>query len=195
MMHQPTLAAPQTMRRHFMMYTPRAQAAFQHQQFFFEQKEKLAGLLNTVGQDAKTIAARLGCTGHAQLGSDYHELTTVTTQLLEEAQAMSAWTFDVIERSGVQMQPFEEKVRMVEQVASQLRARAEEAAAAVATPAVSKKRSRARDDDDDEIEVQSSHKRGRGFGMDHEMSIEPAYCGPYAERFLQTAWWTQQVCE
>lgn len=165
-----------------MMYTPRARAAFQHQQFFFEQKAKLSDLLNNIGRDAKTIAGQQTC-------MDVFELTTVITQLLEEAQLACTLTFEQIERYGVQMQPFAEKVQMVETVAAEVHARA---LVAVAPKAASCKRGRAVEEDDEDMSY--TYKRTRGFG-DYVMVIEPAYCGPYADRFLQSAWWTQPVCE
>ncbi|KAI7184378.1 hypothetical protein D0869_12253 [Hortaea werneckii] len=121
--HQPTPA-----RRHFMMTSPRAQAAFHHQQFFFEQNEKLAHLLNTIGVDARnatTISTSSSCTQASTptTSSDYHELLTVTTHLLSEAQTLSTWTFDMIESNGPQVEPFAEKVALVERVARELRER------------------------------------------------------------------------
>ncbi|KAI6892979.1 hypothetical protein D0869_13549 [Hortaea werneckii] len=119
--HQPTPA-----RRHFMMTSPRAQAAFHHQQFFFEQKDKLAHLLNTIGADARNATISLS-SSHASTPttpSDYHELLTVTTHLLSEAQTLSTWTFDMIESNGPQVEPFAEKVALVERVAGELRERA-----------------------------------------------------------------------
>lgn len=181
--NQTFIAAPRTARHHFMMYTPRAQAAFQHQQFFFEQKEKLTSLLITVGQDARVATDHQACL-------DYFELTTVVTQLLEEARLLSTLTFDAIERSGVQMQPFAEKVDMVEKVAAEVRMRS--VAVAVAKP-VSRKRGRMMDDEEEQTSF--AVKRHRNIPADQEMMIEPSFCGPYADRFLQTAWWTQQVCE
>lgn len=190
-----------------MMYTPRAQAAFQHQQFFFAEQEKLANLLNTISHDARAAMTFTTAQQQAYGGADYHELTTVTTQLLEEAQAMSAWTFDTIERNGVQLQPFSEKVVLVEQVAAELRSRVQETIAAAAATAAarpvagSKKRSRGRDDEEEELpqqqrrEVSFSYKRARGCGVDQEMSFEPSHCGPYAQNFLQPAWRMQPICE
>jgi hypothetical protein len=176
-------------RHHFMMYTPRAQAAFEHQQFFFEQKEKLAALLNTLGQDAKL--APLG----SEVGNDYHELTTVVTQLLDEAQVASGFTLDQIERSGLVMQPFAENVQLVEQVAASARERAAAAAAATKAPVVSRKRGRGRDEEEDE-EMLFEYKRYRHNTVDHDMMmVESAYCGPYAEQFLETAWWTEPICQ
>ncbi|KAI7233389.1 hypothetical protein KC330_g5424 [Hortaea werneckii] len=121
--HQPTSA-----RRHFMMTSPRAQAAFHHQQFFFEQNENLAHLLNTIGVDARnatTISTPSSCTQASTptTSSDYHELLTVTTHLLSEAQTLSTWTFDMIESNGPQVEPFAEKVALVERVARELRER------------------------------------------------------------------------
>ncbi|KAI7154000.1 hypothetical protein KC349_g7986 [Hortaea werneckii] len=118
--HQPTPA-----RRHFMMTSPRAQAAFHHQQFFFEQNEKLANLLNTIGADARNATTiYTSCPASTTTtSSDYHELLTVTTHLLSEAQTLSTWTFDMIESSGPQVEPFAEKVALVERVAGELRER------------------------------------------------------------------------
>lgn len=180
-----------TARRHFMMYTPRAQAAFQHQNFFFAQKEKLSNLLNSLGRDAKFAPCG------SQVGNDYFELTAVVTSLLEEAQTASAFTFDQIERSGIQMQPFAKKVQLVEQVAAEMKERAVAAAVTLATPAFSRKRGRARDEDEDEDDDDAmlEYKRYRCTIADHDMILEPAFCGPYADRFLQTAWWTQQLCD
>ncbi|KAI6868281.1 hypothetical protein KC343_g7742 [Hortaea werneckii] len=117
--HQPIPA-----RRHFMMTSPRAQAAFHHQQFFFEQKDKLAHLLNTISADARN-ATSISTSSPASCitSSDYHELLTVTTQLLSEAQTLSTWTFDMIESNGPQVEPFAEKVALVERVAGELRER------------------------------------------------------------------------
>ncbi|KAI7340566.1 hypothetical protein KC354_g17195 [Hortaea werneckii] len=117
--HQPIPA-----RRHFMMTSPRAQAAFHHQQFFFEQKDKLAHLLNTIGADARN--ATISLSSHASTpttSSDYHELLTVTTHLLSEAQTLSTWTFDMIESNGPQIEPLAEKVALVERLAGELRER------------------------------------------------------------------------
>ncbi|KAK4540138.1 hypothetical protein LTR36_009724 [Oleoguttula mirabilis] len=175
-------APPQrTARAHFMMYTPRAQAAYQHQQFFFEQKEKLSSLLNTVGRDAKAAT-------NYQLGADYYELTAVVTQLLEEAQLMSGFTFNQIQQSGVQMQPFAEKVQLVETVAVEVRMRAITAAKPVS-------RKRGRTTDGDEEEMSYAVKRYRQVPVDQEMVIQPAFCAPYANKFMQSAWWTQPMCD
>ena len=173
-----------TMRRCFLLYTPRARQAYEHQQFFFEQKDRLATLLNTVGAESKT-ASFPAC-------MDYPDLINGITQLLEEAQLMSSLTFAQIEQSGVVIAPFSEKVRLAETIAADVRGRA------MATPKpVTRKRGR-RDEDEDEEMAYSSYttcnKRGRNTAADYDMSFEPSYCGPYAERFLQTAWWTQ-VCE
>jgi len=119
--HQPIPA-----RRHFMMTSPRAQAAFHHQQFFFEQKDKLAHLLNTISADARNATSITNPSFTASTpttSSDYHELLTVTTQLLSEAQTLSTWTFDMIESNGPQVEPFAEKVALVERVAGELRER------------------------------------------------------------------------
>ncbi|RMY74562.1 hypothetical protein D0863_03176 [Hortaea werneckii] len=119
--HQPFPA-----RRHFMMTSPRAQAAFHHQQFFFEQKDNLAHLLNTISADARTATSITNPSFTASTpttSSDYHELLTVTTQLLSEAQTLSTWTFDMIESNGPQVEPFAEKVALVERVAGELRER------------------------------------------------------------------------
>lgn len=178
-----------TARRHFMMYTPRAQAAFQHQNFFFAQKEKLSDLLNSIGRDAKFAPCG------SKVGNDYFELTAVVTSLLEEAQTASAFTLGQIERSGIQMQPFAERVQLVEQVAAEARERAAAAAVAVVKPTVSRKRGRPRDDEDDEDDAMLEYKRYRCATADHDMMFEPAFCGPYADRFLHTAWWTQQICD
>ncbi|KAK5127176.1 hypothetical protein LTR85_008537 [Meristemomyces frigidus] len=175
-------APPQqrTARHHFMVYTPRAQAAFQHQQFFFEQKEKLSVLLNTVGRDAKMATDHQAC-------ADYYELTTVVTQLLEEAQLMCGLTFNQIQQSGGQMQPFAEKVQLVETVAIEVRTRA------VAAPKpVSRKRGRTMDDEE---EMNFAVKRYRSTPVDQEMMIESAFCSPYADNFMQTAWWTRPICD
>ncbi|GAB1737482.1 hypothetical protein NU219Hw_g1620t1 [Hortaea werneckii] len=118
--HQPISA-----RRHFMMTSPRAQTAFHHQQFFFEQKDKLAHLLNTIGADARnatTISTSSPASTHTT-SSDYHELLTVTTHLLSEAQSLSTWTFDLIESNGPQVEPFAEKIALVERMAGELRER------------------------------------------------------------------------
>ncbi|GAB1732339.1 hypothetical protein NU195Hw_g7284t1 [Hortaea werneckii] len=111
--HQPIPA-----RRHFMMTSPRAQAAFHHQQFFFQQKDNLAHLLNTISADARNATSS---PAYSTTSSDYHELLTVTTQLLSEAQTLSTWTFDMIESNGPQVEPFAEKVALVERVAGELR--------------------------------------------------------------------------
>ncbi|KAH9821976.1 hypothetical protein Tdes44962_MAKER04873 [Teratosphaeria destructans] len=183
--------APQrsTPRRCFFAYTPRAQAALQCQQFFFDQKEKLSMLLNTVGHDARMAPCG------SQIGNDYFELTTVITQLLEDASIASGLTLLQIESSGVQMQPFAEKVQLCEHVAVSARERAQQAAAAMAKPAVSRKRGRVRDEEEEEEQCSSEYKRYRHAPQDHNMVIEPSYCGPYADHFLQTAWWTQPVCD
>lgn len=180
---QPSNVPQRTARHHFMMYTSRARIAFQHQQFFFEQKEKLSNLLNSVGQDARIAAGQPAC-------MDYYELTTVITQLLEEAQILSALTYEQIERSGIQMQPFAEKVQLVESVAAEVRVKTFMAAA---PKPVSRKRGRMMDEEEEDMS--STYKRNRGFGVDQDMMVEPAFCGPYAERHLQTAWWTQPICE
>ncbi|KAI7507670.1 hypothetical protein KC347_g6718 [Hortaea werneckii] len=117
--HQPIPA-----RRHFMMTSPRAQAGFHHQQFFFEQKDKLAHLLNTIGTDARNATSiSISSPASSATSSDYHELLTVTTQLLSEAQSLSTWTFNMIESNGLQVEPFAEKVALVERVAGELRER------------------------------------------------------------------------
>ncbi|KAI6819558.1 hypothetical protein KC332_g2388 [Hortaea werneckii] len=117
--HQPIPA-----RRHFMMTSPRAQAAFHHQQFFFEQKDKLAHLLNTISADARNATSfSTSFPASSTTSSDYHELLTVTTQLLSEAQTLSTWTFDMIESNRPQVEPFAEKVALVERVAGELRER------------------------------------------------------------------------
>ena len=121
---------------------------------------------------------------------DYFELTTVITQLLEEAQVISAFTYDQIERSGIQMQPFADKVQLVESVAAEVRAKALMAAA---PKPLSRKRGRMMDEEEEDMSF--TQKRKRGYGADQDMVIEPAFCGPYADRHLQTAWWTQQICE
>ncbi|KAI7702529.1 hypothetical protein KC353_g14687 [Hortaea werneckii] len=107
------------------MTSPRAQAAFHHQQFFFEQNEKLANLLNTIGADARNATTiSTSCPASTPTtSSDYHELLTVTTHLLSEAQTLSTWTFDLIESNGPQVEPFAEKVALVERVARELRER------------------------------------------------------------------------
>ncbi|KAF2769375.1 hypothetical protein EJ03DRAFT_351326 [Teratosphaeria nubilosa] len=180
-----------TPRRCFFAYTPRAQAALQYQQFFFDQKEKLAVLLNTVGYDAKMAPCG------SQIGNDYFELTTVITQLLQEASTASGLTLLQIESSGVQMQPFAEKVQLCEQAAVSARERAQQAAVAMTRPVGSRKRGRGREEEEEEEEEQcsSEYKRYRHAPQDHSMVIEPSHCGPYADRFLQTAWWTQPVCD
>ncbi|KAI7220048.1 hypothetical protein KC333_g2601 [Hortaea werneckii] len=180
--HQPTPA-----RRHFMMTSPRAQAAFHHQQFFFEQNEKLAHLLNTIGTDARNATTiSTSCPASTTTtSSDYHELLTVTTHLLSEAQTLSTWTFDLIESNGPQVEPFAEKVALVERVAGELRGRVLQLQQQqqqqmqhitnTATPtsnpagprscnptlsAASKKRSRACDDDDDDgVQQQQSQQQ------------------------------------
>lgn len=187
--HQPTPA-----RRHFMMTSPRAQAAFHHQQFFFEQKDKLAHLLNTIGADARnatTIPNPSLASSTTTTSSDYHELLTVTTNLLSEAQTLSTWTFDMIESNGPQVEPFAEKVALVERVAGELRERvlqqqqmqhttnATTTTSNTAGPrscnttqsASSKKRSRSGEDDGEEEGLQQqyqqsntlSYKRSRVF--------------------------------
>ena len=183
-MYQPQSVEVQqrTARHHFMTYRPRAHAAFQHQQFFFEQKEKLAALLNTVGRDAKRVTT-------LQAGAEYYELTTVVTQLLEEAQVLSRFTFDQVHRSGVQMAPFAEKVALVERVTIEVRARAA-AVAIVAKPVV---RKRGRNTDEDE-EMTFSVKRYREDAMPEQMIVEPtAYCGSYANNFMQNTPWSQPI--
>ncbi|KAK5129602.1 hypothetical protein LTR08_003033 [Meristemomyces frigidus] len=167
-----------TARHHFMVYRPRAHAAFQHQQFFFEQKEKLSALLNAIGRDARTATTY-------QAGADYHELTTVVTQLLEEAQMLSRFTFDQVQRCGVVMQPFAEKVLLVESVALEVRARA----VVLAKPA-SRKRGR---DMDDEDEADFAVKRYRG--VEQHSATEAAYCGSYADKFMRNTPWSQPTCE
>ncbi|RMY43621.1 hypothetical protein D0863_16310 [Hortaea werneckii] len=179
--HQPTPA-----RRHFMMTSPRAQAAFHHQQFFFEQKDKLAHLLNTIGADARnatTISLSSSQAPTPTTSSDYHELLTVTTHLLSEAQTLSTWTFDMVESNGAQVEPFAEKVALVERIAGELRGRVLQLQQQqmqhltnTTTPppnpvgprscnptlsAASKKRSRAccDDDDDDEDGVQQQQSQ------------------------------------
>lgn len=166
-----------------MMYTPRARLAFQYQQFFFEQREKLSSLLNTVSIDARVANGQQVCL-------DYFELTTVVTQLLSEAQDLSTLTCDQLERGGVQTQPFAEKVQIVETLATELRTRV-----SASQKAVSKKRGRSMDDDEDEVDMDFAVKRYRNAPVDHDMLIEPAFCGPYAERFLQNAWWSQPIYE
>ena len=178
--------APQpTIRRRFLMYTPRAQQAYEQQQFYFEQKERLATLLNTVGAESKS-ASFPAC-------MEYPDLINGITQLLEEAQWMSGLTFAQIEQSGVQIAPFSEKVHLAESVAADVRVRA------MATPKpVSRKRGRR--DEDQEVAMgyfsyTTCNKRGRNTAAEYDMSFEPSsFCGPYADKFLQTAWWTQ-VCE
>ncbi|RMY89640.1 hypothetical protein D0862_10178 [Hortaea werneckii] len=178
--HQPISA-----RRHFMMTSPRAQAAFHHQQFFFEQKDKLAHLLNTIGADARnaTTISTSSPASTPTTSSDYHELLTVTTHLLSEAQSLSTWTFDLIESNGPQVEPFAEKIALAERMAAELRERVLQQqqqqqqqhmqhmtnTTIPATPnpagprscntslsaaAASKKRSRACNDDDDEEALQ-----------------------------------------
>ncbi|KAI7277839.1 hypothetical protein KC345_g6366 [Hortaea werneckii] len=106
------------------MTSPRAQAAFHHQQFFFEQKDKLAHLLNTISADARNSTSfSTSSPASSTTSSDYHELLTVTTQLLSEAQSLSTWTFDMIESNGPQVEPFAEKVALVERIAGELRER------------------------------------------------------------------------
>jgi len=183
-----------TPRHHFMMYTARARAAFQYQQFFFEQREKLSSMLNAVSADARAASSQ------QQVCMDYYELTSVVTQLLSDAQVFSALTYDQLDRQGVQMQPFAEKVQMVESVATELRLRA-----CASQKSVSKKRGRRMDDDEDEEEIdimdttpaprKYAVKRYRRAPVDQEMFVEPAFCGPYADRFLQNAWWNQPIYE
>jgi len=169
-----------------MMYTARAQQAFEIQNFFFEQKAKLTSLLNTIGQEAKSAPFPI-C-------MDYPELTDAVTQLLGEAQVASGLTYDQLQQAGVEMRPFAEKVQLVENVAADARTRAMTAA-----KPVSRKRGRRDEEDEDEMAGVSysntSNKRNRNVPASYDMVIEPNYCGPYAERFLQTAWWTQQLCD
>ncbi|KAI7083023.1 hypothetical protein KC356_g7908 [Hortaea werneckii] len=176
--HQPIPA-----RRHFMMTSPRAQAGFYHQQFFFEQKDKLAHLLNTIGTDARNATSiSISSPASSATSSDYHELLTVSTQLLSEAQALSTWTFDMIESNGPQVEPFAEKVALVERVAGELRERVllqqqqhqpMQTTNTIATPntagsrscapslsaASSKKRSRSGEDDWEGEEQQHQHQQ------------------------------------
>jgi len=174
-----------TARHHFMMYTPRARLAFQYQHFFFEQREKLGSLLNAVSADARAAA------NGSHFEVDYFELTSVVTQLLGEAQTYSVLTCDQLERDGVQMQPFADKVRIVERVATQLRLRL----SATSQKSVSKKRARFVDDDEEEedVDVTSAVKRYRNAPADHDMVVEPAFCGRYGDRYLHNAWWTQPI--
>lgn len=179
-MYSNDIPQQRTARHFFTMYTPRGQAAFQFQQFFFEKKDQLAFLLNTIGRDAKMATDRQAC-------ADYCELITVVTQLLEEAQLMSGLTFAQLTQSGVQMEPFAEKVQLVETVASEVRTRA------VAAPKpVARKRGRTMDDEED---MSFAVKRSRHVPVDQEMTMEPAFCSPYAEKFMQNAWWSQQICD
>ncbi|KAK5112726.1 hypothetical protein LTR62_003824 [Meristemomyces frigidus] len=180
-----TAYVPQrTVRRHFMFYTARAQQAMEHQSFFFEQKAKLAHMLNTVGADAKT-ASFPAC-------MEYPELTEAVTQLYQEACFASTLTFDQIQHAGMQMAPFSERVRVVEDAAADVRSRT------MAVPkTVSRKRGRRDEEEDEEMSCSSyttCNKRGRNTAADYDMVVEPSYCGPYVDRFLQPAWWTQ-VCE
>ncbi|KAK4556571.1 hypothetical protein LTR86_006142 [Recurvomyces mirabilis] len=183
-LYESSFVPQRTVRRHFMFYTARAQQALEHQSFFFDQKEKLSLMLNTIGAEAKA-ASFPAC-------MDYPELTTAVTQLLDEAVLASTLTFDQIQQAGLQMGPFTEKVNLVETVAADVRSRA------MAVPkTVSRKRGRREEEDDEEMSFASyttCNKRGRNTAADYDMVIEPAYCGNYAENFLQTAWWTQ-VCE
>ena len=183
-LYESTYVPQRTVRRHFMFYTARAQQALEHQSFFFEQKEKLSIMLNTIGAEAKA-ASFPAC-------MDYPELTAAVTQLLDEAIYASTLTFDQIQQAGLQMGSFTEKIQLVETVAADVRSRA-----LAAPKTVSRKRGRRDDGDDEEISFASyttCNKRGRNTAADYDMVIEPSYCGNYAENFLQTAWWTQ-VCE
>ena len=169
-----------------MTYRPRAHAAFQHQQFFFEQREKLAALLNAVGRDAKHVTT-------LQAGADYYELISVVTQLLDEAQTLSRFTFDQVQRSGVQMAPFEEKVLLVESFARE--ARAHVAAAVVAKPVSFRKRGR---NTHDEEETDCSVKRCRNDVVpEQQMVIEPpqVFCGAHANKFIHNTLWSETMCE
>lgn len=168
-----------------MMYTHRAQQAFQHQQFFFEQKATLAAFLNALGQEAKA-ASFPAC-------MDYPEIIQAVTQLLEEAQLMSSLTFAQLEQAGVDTTVFAEKVRIVEQVTAEVRMRA----MATASKSASRKRGRKEEDEDTEMAFSSynaSSKRNRYSGG-HDTVMELSYCGGYADRYLQTAWWTQPICD
>ncbi|TKA68498.1 hypothetical protein B0A55_08794 [Friedmanniomyces simplex] len=165
-------------RRHFMMYTARAQQAFQLQHFFFEQKDNLASMLNAVGHEAKA-ASFPAC-------MDYPELIDAVTQLLQEAQLMSSLTFAQIQQAGVETAAFAEKVGIVEGVLAGIRMRA---MAAPSKPAP-RKRGRRDEEEDEEMAVASynlSNKRNRYVAADHDMVIERSY--------LQTAWWTQPICD
>ena len=176
-----------TIRRHFMRYTSRACQIFEYQDFFFAQREKLATMLNAVGAEAK-MAPFPAC-------MDYPKLTDAVSQLLEEAQWVSTLTFDQMEHAGIQMAPFGEKVRLVEEAASELRMRAIEAPKAVSNS----KRSRRDEDEDEEMACSSytmSNKRGRTAPAEYDApTVQSPSCRPFAEPFLQTAWWTQQVFE
>ncbi|KAI6805968.1 hypothetical protein KC332_g7049 [Hortaea werneckii] len=164
--HQPIPA-----RRHFMMTSPRAQAGFHHQQFFFEQKDKLAHLLNTIGTDARNATSiSISSPASSATSSDYHELLTVTTQLLSDAQSLSTWTFDMIESNGPQVEPFAEKVALVERVAGELRERVllqqqqqMQTTNTITTPNTAESRSCA-----PSLSAASSKKRGRSGEDDME---------------------------
>jgi len=167
-------------RRHFMMFTARAQQAFQLQQFFFEHRDRLAVLLNTVGQEAKA-AGFPAC-------MDYPELLDAVTQLLQEAQLMSSLTFAQVQQAGVETAPFAERVAVVEGVLAGVRMRA--VAAPLAIKAAPRKRGRRDEDEDEEMAFTPfnvSNKRNRFVAADHDMVIERSY--------LQTAWWTQPICD
>ncbi|KAI7372040.1 hypothetical protein KC336_g20707, partial [Hortaea werneckii] len=150
--------------------------------------DKLAHLLNTIGTDARNATSiSISSPASSATSSDYHELLTVTTQLLSDAQSLSTWTFDMIESNEPQVEPFAEKVALVERVAGELRERVlqqqqqqqqmqmqqMQTTNTIATPntagsrscvpslsaASSKKRSRSCEDDDGEGEEQQRQQQ------------------------------------
>lgn len=177
--YDPAYTPQRPARRHFMMFTARAQQAFQLQQFFFEHRDKLAALLNIVGQEAKA-AGFPPC-------MDYPELLDAVTQLLQEAQLMSSLTFAQVQQAGVETAPFAERVAVVEGVLAEIRMRA------VAAPLKAAPRKRGRRDEEEDEEMAAftpfnvSNKRYRFGAAEHDMVIERSY--------LQTAWWTQPICD
>ncbi|KAK5699457.1 hypothetical protein LTR17_023226 [Elasticomyces elasticus] len=177
--------APQRPMRHcFMMYTARAQQAFQYQQFYFEAKTKLGDMLIIVGQEAKA-ASFPAC-------MDYPEIIEAITQLLQEAQLMSTLTFAQIEQAGVETAPFAEKVGVVESVLANVRMRSVAATKPVA-------RKRARRDEEEDVEMSFSsynvcNKRNRFSASEHNLAVQPSNCGGYAD-YLQTSHWAQAICD
>ncbi|KAK3074326.1 hypothetical protein LTR53_003316 [Teratosphaeriaceae sp. CCFEE 6253] len=182
--YDPAYTTPRPARRRFMMYTARAQQAFQHQEFFFEQKDKLACMLNAVGQEARA-ASFPACMA-------WTEIIDAVTQLLNEAQVMSSLTFAQIEQAGVDTRLFAEKVGIVEQASAEVRMRT-----MAPTPKPAARKRARRDEEEDEEMAYSSYnvcnKRNR-YVADHDMAMGSSFCGGYADPYLLHApAWTRPI--